>query len=154
MCGSPQAASQASLVKVLMQRYDGRVRLLYKAFPVVFHTDSRVAAAALMAALEQNNFWPMYDALAARRDVLDREKLLSVATELHMDAAVFGRALDAAAKLVGVDEEETSRRGVQGTPVIFVNGQRVDGLQRELLYTKIADAELLQTPVAQNTQIG
>jgi len=147
-----QADRQASLVKALMQRYDGRVRLLYKAFPVAFHEDSRLAAAALMATVEQNSFWPMYDALAARRDVLDREKLIAVAAELHLDSKAFAGALDAAAKLVDADEQEAARRGVQGAPVIFVNGQRVDGLQRELLYTKLADAELAQTSVAQNTQ--
>jgi len=151
---SPLAERQASLVKGLMQRYDGRVRLLYKAFPVAFHADSRLAAAALMAALDQNKFWPMYDAIAARRDVLDGEKLVGVATELHMDAALFKQALEAAPKLVDADEEEASRRGVQGAPVIFLNAQRVDGLQRESLYTKIADSELVQAPVAQNAQVG
>jgi protein-disulfide isomerase len=29
---------------------------------------------------------------------------------------------------VDVDEKGASRRGVQGVPVIFVNGQRFDGL--------------------------
>jgi predicted DsbA family dithiol-disulfide isomerase len=44
---------------------------------------------------------------------------------------------------------EATRRGIQGAPVLFINKQRVDGLQRKQFYTNIADAELQSSPADQ-----
>ncbi len=146
---SPLAARQAELVRGLVTRYGDRLRVLYRAFPVVSRADSQLGSVALLAALGQDQFWPMFDALAQRRDVLDRAKVLAVAASLRLDTAAFAVALDAAESAVTADAEEASRRGIQGAPVIFLNAQRVDGLQREDFYTSILDHELTETPSQQ-----
>ena len=47
-------------------------------------------------------------------------------------------------KSVAVNE-----RGIQGAPVLFVNKERVDGLQRKQFYTAILDQELKDAPAVQ-----
>jgi len=146
---SPLAARQSELVRGLMTRYGDRLRVLYRAFPVGAHADGQLGSAALLAALAQDKFWPMFDALAQRRDLLDRAKVEAIAVSLKLDPVAFAAALDAAAPSVTVDVQEANRRGIQGAPVFFVNTQRVDGLQREDFYTSILDHELAQRSAQQ-----
>jgi protein-disulfide isomerase len=144
---SPLAARQAELMRSLGAHYNGRLRVVFKAYPVPAHADSALASSALLAALKQNNFWAMYDALADRRDVFDEAKLLSLAQALKLDVPKFRDDLHAAAEDVAADRDEAARRGIQGAPVVFIDAQRVDGLQREPFYTAIVDDELKGKPV-------
>jgi protein-disulfide isomerase len=146
---SPLAARQAELIHRLTKQYDGNVRVFYRAFALDSHPDSKLAGAALIAALKQDKFWPMYDALAERRDTLDREKLVAIADSLKLDHAAFGAALDDSAADVALDINDAARRGIQGAPVLFINQQRVDGLQMDQAYTAILDSQLRVAPAAQ-----
>jgi protein-disulfide isomerase len=146
---SPLAAQQAELVHKLAAKYDTHIRVLFRAFPLDSHPDGRISGAALLAALKLGKFWEMFDTLAQRRDVLDRAKLISIATGLGCDADAFARTLDAAIPDVTLNVNEAARRGIQGAPVLFVNRQRVDGLQREQFYTAILDSELKDAPAVQ-----
>jgi protein-disulfide isomerase len=139
---SPLAARQADLIRELAKRYDGKVRVLFRAFPLESHEDGRVSSAALLASLKQGKFWPMFDAIAERRDTLDRAKLLSIAESAGLDQTRFATDLDASAVPIGANIEEATRRGILGAPVLFVNKQRVDGLQSKQFYVNIFDSEL------------
>ena len=145
---SPLASRQAELLRSLTARYANRIRVFYKAFPVAAHVDGQLGSAALLAALEQDRFWDMFDALAARRDVLDQAKVLTLAAQLRLNVPAFTAALEAATSEVAADAEEASRRGIQGAPVLFLNAQRVDGLQRDAFYTAILDKELQESSMA------
>jgi protein-disulfide isomerase len=146
---SPLAPAQVELVRALAEHYAGKIRVNFKAYPLAAHADSRLASAALLAACDQNRFWPMYDALAAHSAPLDRAAVLNIATVLKLDAATFAASLDAASGTLQDSIDEAQRRGILGAPVIFLNGQRVDGLQREGFYTAIADQELKSAPGTQ-----
>lgn len=143
---SPLAARQAELVRSLVKQYPKQINVLFKAFPLPSYTDSEVAAQALLAAGKQNAFWPMFDALAQQRYTFDRAMLLGLADELHLDRAAFDQALTAATATVEADRSEATRRGILGAPVIYVEGSRVDGLQREKAYTDLIDQQLRQMP--------
>ena len=146
---SVQAAAQAELVRSLAAHYDGRIRVVFKTFPVEAHADGRLASAALIAAFSQGKFWPMYDALTAQKDLLDRASVLGIAARLSLDPTAFGNALDAASGSVQEDIDGAQKRGISGAPVIFLNTKRVDGLQREGFYTAIADGELKEAAPVQ-----
>ncbi|WP_083808437.1 DsbA family protein [Granulicella tundricola] len=151
---SPLAAHQAELLRTLTAHYEGRIRVLFKADPLVTHPDSRLASAALFAALAlggSDKFWPMFDALADRRDLLDRPKLLTIAAAMHLNASAFEKSLDQSENDVTADQQEATRRGISGAPVLFLNTERVDGLQREAFYTAILDRQLKDQLKAQPT---
>jgi len=146
---SPLAAQQAELVRDLAKQYDGKVRVLFRAFPVESREDAHIGSAALLASMRQGKFWEMYDEIAARRDLLDRAKLVSIADALGLDRPRFIADLDTSSAAVTANMNEATRRGIQGAPVLFINKQRVDGLQRKQFYTNIADAELQSSPADQ-----
>ncbi len=137
---STLAARQAELLRSLSARYGDRLRVVYKAYPTSAHPDGTMAAAALLAAHQQGYFWPMFDALAERRDTLDEAKLISLAQALHLETEAFRKAIIAARDEVSADRSEAARRGIQGAPVIFIDAQRVDGLQPVAAYTAILDS--------------
>lgn len=144
---SALASRQAELLRSLSAHSGDRLQIVYKAAPSPAHADSVVCAAALVAAAEQGAFWPMFDALAERRDQLDESKLVSLAEALHLNVSQFRKSLDSADDDVRSDRAEAQRRGVSGTPVIFINAQRVDGLQSRSAYTAALDREINRTPL-------
>ena len=108
-----------------------------------------MSGAALLAALKQDKFWPIFHAIAERRDTLDHDKLVSIADTLQLDHRSFTGALDAAGAEVALDIADAIRRRIQGAPVLFINDQRVDGLQSDRIYTAILDSQLKSLPATQ-----
>ena len=147
---SPLAERQKDLMLALVKRYEGQVRLVYKAFPVAAHEDGRLGSKALLAAHEQGMFWEMFSALTQRRDVLKEKDILGLAKGAGLDMPAFTRAMNAEKTDIGVtaDMDEATARGIQGAPVVFVNDQRIDGLQREDFYTAVIAKILKVTPAA------
>jgi protein-disulfide isomerase len=139
---SQLAQSQASLVRELAARYDGRVAVRFRAFPIDSHPDSKIASRALLAALKQGKFWELYDALAARRDLLDKEKILTIASGIGLDRGALSIELDGDSSDLLSNANEASARGILGAPVIFLNSKRVDGLQHFEFYSAILDEEM------------
>lgn len=147
---SPLAERQKDLMLALVKRYEGQVRLVYKAFPVAAHEDGRLGSRALLAAQEQGMFWQMFGALTQRRDVLSEKDVVGLARVAGLDVAAFTQAMSAEKSdaAVTADMDEATARGIQGAPVVFVNGQRIDGLQREEFYTNVIAQALKETPAA------
>jgi protein-disulfide isomerase len=131
-----------SLNRVLA-RLDGRVRLVFRHFPVASkHPDAQRAAQAAEAAAAQGRFWEMHDALfAAPRDALADADLAGYAADLGLDVARFERDLEAAADRVAEDRASGEASGVTGTPAFFVAGERHQGFYDvEALVDALEDA--------------
>ena len=121
---SSLAPAQAKLIHTLADRYGAKLRVLFKAFPLATHPDSTLAAAALIAAQQQDGFWPMFDALSAHPAALTREDAVAMATSLKLDPNRFTNALDDATAAAQQDVAAAQRRGILGAPVIFLNDKR------------------------------
>lgn len=139
---SQLAQSQASLVRQLATQYQGRIAVRFRAFPLDAHTDSKIASEALLAALKEGKFWELYDALAARRDQLDKEKILTIGAAIGLDRESLSKGIEEASKDLLSNANEASARGILGAPVIFLNDKRIDGLQRFAFYSAILDEEM------------
>ena len=63
-CAQPAGSAPGRSVRDLAKQYDGKMRVMFRAFPLESHQDGRLSSAALLAALKQDRFWPMFDALA------------------------------------------------------------------------------------------
>ena len=116
--------------KKLLVDYSGKVRLVYKHFPLSFHPNAQSAAEASECADEQGKFWEYHDKLfenQARGYSLDNFK--QWAKDLGLNTGKFNDCLDTGkyAGKVKADEADGQKRGVQGTPATFVNGQLVSG---------------------------
>jgi protein-disulfide isomerase len=124
----PYCARAAEVTSRLRERYADRVRLVFRQFPLSFHDNDRGAAEASLAAHAQGKFWEYHDRLFAHQDQLGRSALGEHARAVGLDVAALERALEDglhAARVTG-DVALGNEVAVQGTPTLFVNGQRVE----------------------------
>jgi protein-disulfide isomerase len=113
----------------LQQRLHGRMRLVFRNFPLTtVHPDAQLAAEAAEAAGAQGKFWEMHDYLYEHQDRLDEEALFDYARDVGLNVDRFARDLAAHAFAGRVREDFLSgvRSGVNGTPTFFIDGVRHD----------------------------
>lgn len=126
----PFCARHYKTLKQLLNDYDGKVRLVYKHFPLDFHQNAQKAAEASECAAEQGKFWEYHDKLFDNLDTgYSIEKFKSWAKELGLSVDQFNRCLDSDKyrDKVIIDYREGVDKGVTGTPTTFVNGRAVVG---------------------------
>jgi protein-disulfide isomerase len=129
-------------IEALEKEYPGKVRVVWKNFPLEMHPAARLAAAAALAAHAQGKFWAMHDRLLASQESLDRSAILGYAHELGLDPGRFQTALGEAAAQVEADVQQGIGVGVSGTPTVFVNGRRVTGAYPLATFKALVDEEL------------
>jgi formate-nitrite transporter family protein len=86
----------------------------------------------------------MYDAMFATRDGLSRDNLLALAQKNGLDLKRFEADLDSTEvkEAITRDVQDGERAGVEGTPTLFIDGQRYNGpIELESL-KPVLDAEL------------
>ncbi len=132
-------------LKTLLAKYQGRVSLAYRDFPLRgMHGQAELAAESSRCAGEQGRFWEYHDLLFANPDKLNRDGLTGLARSLKLDEKQFDSCLSSGKyrKQVEQDLQDGIRAGVQGTPGIFINGVPLSGAQPEAAFERIIQAEL------------
>ncbi len=122
----------------------GKVKLVYKDFPLKFHQNAQKAAEAGKCAFEQGKFWEFQDRLFRNQNALGVDSLKRYASDLGMDAVSFNQCLDSGrmASLVNKDYQEGVSKGVEGTPAFFVNGDSITGAQPFEAFEKVIESKL------------
>ena len=141
-CG--YCARAGEVVQEVMAKYPGKIRLVYRDFPLGFHRNAVPAAVAARCAGEQGKYWPMHDGLFAASSGLGDETYARLATELKLDADKFGKCMGnpAVAAAVQADQAAGAQAGVSGTPAFFINGIPLSGARPIEDFTAIIDVEL------------
>jgi protein-disulfide isomerase len=116
-------------LNAVLNAYPGKVKLIFKEFPLETHSQAALAADAAIAAHRQGQLWEMHDALFAHRRDLSRPAILRLARDLGLDMKRFQTDLDSAEtkKTVVNDVQDGDRAGVEGTPSVYIDGQRYNG---------------------------
>lgn len=129
----------------------GKVRYVFRDFPLSFHPDAQKAAEAAECAGEQGMYYDMHDILFANQDALDVESIKAYAEELELDMDEFEFCLDndEMAEEVAADMEAGKAYGVSGTPAFFINGKMITGAQPYEVFEEAIEAALaaLEEPV-------
>jgi len=127
----PYCGREYPVVERLMKEYDGRVRLVFRHFPLDFHNFAQKAAEAGACAADQGGekFWKLHDRMFTNQQKLAVDDLKGYAKEVGLDSARFDKCLDGSEKraLVESDEKAGQEVGVTGTPAFFVNGIFING---------------------------
>jgi protein-disulfide isomerase len=132
----PNCKQAAPAVKLLLQRFCGRVRFIYRHFPLEgVHPHALQAALAAETAAAQGEFWPMHDALFQNQSNLELPALRRYAERLELDMGRYDAEMADQRHLQRVRDHIRSgeRSGVRGTPAFFVNDRIEDvsfGIQR------------------------
>jgi protein-disulfide isomerase len=122
----PNCKQAAPAVKLLLVRFPGRVRFVYRHFPLEgVHPHALHAALAAEAAGAQGKFWQMHDLLFENQSHLDPHQIRHYAERLELDLARYAAEMADQRYLQRVREhiEGGERSGVRATPTFFVNGK-------------------------------
>ena len=121
----PNCKQAAPAVKLLLERFVGRVRLVWRHFPLEeVHPHALQAALAAEVAAGQGRFWPMHDLLFENQRHLDASHLRRHAQSLELDLRRYDADMGDTVYLQRVREdiEGAAASGVRSTPTFFVNG--------------------------------
>ena len=126
----------------------GKVRFVYRDFPLGFHPGAIPAAQATECAEDQGKFWEMHDKIFIEQDKQGSgtvqfgvDDLKRWAGEMGLNAGEFNSCLDSGkyAEEVSNDLKDGQAAGVSGTPSFFINGKLVVGAQPFSAFKAIID---------------
>ncbi|RMF06236.1 DsbA family protein [Candidatus Woesearchaeota archaeon] len=109
----------------------GKVKIVYRDFPLSFHQHAQKAAEAAECADDQGKFWEFHDKIFENQRDLSEENLKKWAEELGLDTEKFNACLDSGEKAdeVKADMQDGSAAGIRGTPGFIINGKLISGAQ-------------------------
>jgi len=128
----------------VVKKYQGKVRLVYRHFPLGIHANARKAAEASLCAGEQGRFWEMHNVMFDNIRSLSPQGLKGLAAGIGLQTQAFDSCLDSGkfASVVERDLRDGERVGVTGTPATFVNGRMLSGAVPLEQLTAIIEEEL------------
>jgi protein-disulfide isomerase len=148
--GDFQSAENGQFYKkifpLLKQAYidTGKVKLVFKDFPMEEHGYAQYDAEAASCAQEQGRFWDYHNKLFENQAYLDTGSLRIYATDLMLDFELFKSCMDhrTMATEVYKDAEDGKKLGVSFAPAFFVNGILVNDPTSYASFSTLIDQEL------------
>jgi len=138
----------AGLMREIIPADGDKIRLIFRNFPLPMHTWARAAAEATACARKQSDdyFWPLHDYIFAHQRELTIDNMASrvsqqASTVDGFDLLRFKSCVDQkeTASMVDQDLALGGEMKVNGTPTLFINGQRVAGYRAEEIRTLIRE---------------
>ncbi len=128
----------------ILADYEGRVKLVFKDYPLGFHARARPAAIAAHCAGEQDQYSEMFHLLLNNQQQLGDADFRTHATALGMDMGAFETCLASGKFDAEIDEDMAlaESMGVQATPTFFVDGVMVAGALPYEKFAEILDRSL------------
>lgn len=130
----------------------GKVKFVYRDFPLGFHPMAISYAMAASCAGEQDKYWEMHDMIFGEQavfgtgtvSVFDDSDIKDWAIKLGLNQVKFNECFDSGKYKdeINNDIKDGSRAGVQGTPNFFINGRRIPGAVPYNIFQDIIEEEL------------
>ena len=127
---SPSAGNPKQVHEPLLQalREDGNLRIVFKELPILA-PESRVAAAAALAANRQGKYVEFHNALMGARGRLGKDRVLAMAREHKLDVDRLERDMDSSdiQSAIEANLQLAAALKIEGTPAFVVGDQIVPG---------------------------
>jgi len=129
-------------LREILPNYAGKVRVLFKDFPIEqLHPWARTAAIAGRCAYQQDPkaFWKIYDLIYDNQEIISAAnawtKMMDYAGQSGLDADPFKACMASpeAGAAVNASRANGQLLDVNSTPTVFVNGRRMVGADAHLL---------------------
>lgn len=125
----------------------GKVKFIYRHFPLSFHENARPAAIAAECVRQVSDdavFFEYHDLIFTNQALLNKDNLKVWAQQVGVDMAKWGDCFDNSKTASKVDRDEQDGRvaGVSGTPAVFINGRLVSGAQPFSVFQGVIEEEL------------
>jgi protein-disulfide isomerase len=147
--------------KALMDAYPGKIRFVYRNFPLPFHQNALLGAQAALCAGDQNSYWQYHDKLFSEKAQMNNQAgtalgvdtYVKFAGDLSLDTKTFEGCLTSEKYKQFVTDDmnsaatlppENGEPAVGGTPTFFINGHRLVGAVPLNYFQQIIDQELAQ----------
>jgi protein-disulfide isomerase len=122
----------------LERDYGNRLAVVFRQHPLKKHRYGRDAARAAEAAGLQGKFWEMHDTLYRNRETWVPAAYISpyltgYAADLGLDVDRFKTDMEGAevTRRIMADEDRGESLGIDRTPVLFINGQKIPPAARD-----------------------
>jgi protein-disulfide isomerase len=121
----PACADKRTLLDKLVEESAGKVRLVFKNFPLSMHPNAEKAARAGWAAHKQGKFWQLHPLMFDNQADLSQPSVEKLAQKAGIDLVRFrqDRDSEAAADAVLRDRKQGEGLNIQSTPSLFINGR-------------------------------
>jgi protein-disulfide isomerase len=138
----PVCRSLHDVLRGMLPTYAGKVRVVFKDFPLEqIHPWARTAALAGRCAYQQDPaaFWKMYDLIYDNQEIIAAgnawTKMTDYAAQSRLDADAFKTCMASpeAGEAVNASRANGQLLEVNSTPTVFVNGRRLVGADEHLL---------------------
>ena len=138
----PYCSRHAETMREIQRRYDGKVTIEFRHYPLSIHRNADRAAQAAVCADEQGKFWQLHDLMFAQQKALS-DGLAALVTSTGMNVSSYQACMDSgrATAVVARDREEGTSLGVAATPATFVNGRLVAGAASLDEFISVIDEE-------------
>jgi protein-disulfide isomerase len=111
----------------VLENNAGKVKLVFKNFPLRMHKFAMKAAMAALAADKQGKFWKFHDQLFLEYNKLSDQKIREIAQNLGFNSEEFEKMMKDPKISAKIQQDilDGQEAGITGTPTIFVNGRRL-----------------------------
>ena len=129
----------------------GKVKFVYRDFPLDFHPGAKPAAEGAECAEDQGKFWELHDKIFREQDKqgqgtiqFGKTDVVKWAGQIGLNMAQFNQCLDSEKYNSEVEKDfaDGNAAGVSGTPTIFINGRTIIGAQPFEVFRTLIEEEL------------
>ncbi|MBN1494256.1 DsbA family protein [Candidatus Peregrinibacteria bacterium] len=124
----------------------GKVKFVFKDFPIPNHKYAQMTSEATYCAGEQNEeaFWKMHVKLYENQKDLTKEAIIRYAQDAGLNDGIFKACLESGKykTLVLRNRQDGLNAGVNATPTLFINDTKIVGVQPYENLVKIIETEL------------
>ncbi len=131
----PSCALVEPTIHSLLETYKGKIRLIYKYYPLTkVHPNAMPAAHAADCAADQKKFWPYHDRLFDTQKAWaplanPTTSFMAIAQDVKLDIPQFTSCYADPSRVTGIEQDakEGAVREVAATPTFFVGDDRLVG---------------------------
>jgi len=122
----PYCAIFYPTIKQFVSEYPDQVKVIFRDFPL----SGNGPALAANCAFEQGRFWEMHDKLFYNQEDLSDTVIKNIANDLRLDMDLFNSCYDSQKYQEDIQKDLAIgvKAGVEGTPTIFINGEKFAGV--------------------------
>lgn len=126
-CGRYDKDTYPQLIKDYVDT--GKVKYVWRDYPLSFHPNAQKAAEAAHCAGEQGKFWDMHDRLFANQQNIAAADLPKHAEALQLNTSMFQQCLDSGRYAADIkkDIDVANSAGISGTPSFLIGVVQPNG---------------------------
>ncbi len=133
-------------VRQVRERYEGKIRWVFKDYPLRRNRLAFKAAEAARCAGDQGKFWEYQTLVYESSTGLNQEQLKTYARRMSLDTKRFDECLEGEkhAEAVLKDREDGRASGINSTPTYIINGKVIRGAPTMEKFMEMIEAALAE----------